>query len=79
MRGHLAPAKRSVPSDSQTRFASLSRARRSKIALAAGTNLLKADQWARGGAIDAAVASAIVAHLGKLKKPTPTPAAKPAS
>ena len=57
-------------SDSQTRFASLSRGRRSKLAKAAGTTLLKADQWARGGAIDAAIASAIESQLGKLKKPS---------
>jgi hypothetical protein len=69
MRGHLAPAKRPVPSDSQTRFASLSRGRRSKLAKAAGTTLVKADQWARGGAIDAAVATALETNLGKLKAP----------
>jgi len=70
MRGYLTPAKRPIRSDSQTRFASLSRGRRTKLAKAAGTTLLKADQWARGGAIDAAVASAIEAQLGKLKKPS---------
>ncbi len=69
MRGHLAPGKRPVPSDSQTRFASLSRGRRSKLAKAAGTTLVKADQWARGGAIDAAVATALETNLGKLKAP----------
>ena len=70
MRGHLTPAKRHMPSEPQTRFASLSRGRRSKLAVAAGTTLVKADQWARGGAIDGAVASALESQLGKLKKPS---------
>ena len=69
MRGHLAPAKRPMKSDSQVRFASLSRGRRTKLAKAAGTTLVKADQWARGGAIDAAIASALEAQLSKLKSP----------
>ena len=68
MRGHLAPSKRSMPSKAQARFASLSRGRRTKLAKAAGTTLVKADQWARGGAIDAAIASALEAQLGKLKE-----------
>jgi hypothetical protein len=69
MRGHQAPSKRSVPSDNQTRFASLSRGRRTKLAKAAGTTLVKADQWARGGAVDAAVATALESNLAKLKAP----------
>lgn len=69
MRGHQAPAKRPVPTDSQTRFAALSRGRRVKLAKAAGTTLVKADQWARGGAVDAAVASALESNLAKLKAP----------
>ena len=76
MRGYQAPAKRSIQSDSQKRFATLSRGRRSKLAKAAGTTLLKADQWAKGGAIDAAIATAIETHLDKLKAPAP---AKPAA
>jgi hypothetical protein len=71
MRGHQAPAKRPLKSENQTRFASLSRGRRQKLATASGTTLLKADQWARGGVIDAAVATALETNLGKLKKPTP--------
>jgi len=71
MRGSRTPAKRSVRSDTQTRFATLSRGRRSKLAKAAGTTLLKADQWARGGAIDAAIATALETHLDKLRKPAP--------
>jgi hypothetical protein len=69
MRGHIAPAKRPVPSDSQTRFTTLSRSRRQKLAKAAGTTLVKAHQWARGGVIEAAVATALETHLDKLKKP----------
>ncbi|HEY1955426.1 MAG TPA: hypothetical protein VGH28_07430 [Polyangiaceae bacterium] len=57
-------------SESQARFASLSRGRRTKLAKAAGTTLVKADQWARGGAADAAIVSAIESQLGKLKKPS---------
>ena len=69
MRGSRTPAKRSVQSDSQKRFATLSRGRRSKLAKAAGTSLLKADQWARGGSVDAAIATALETHLDKLKAP----------
>lgn len=69
MRGSRTPAKRSIQTDSQKRFATLSRGRRSKLAKAAGTSLLKADQWARGGAIDAAISTALETHLDKLKAP----------
>jgi len=69
MRGYQAPAKRHIPSETQTRFAALSRGRRSKIAKAAGTSLVKADQWARGGAALPAVVTAIETHLDKIKKP----------
>ena len=70
MRGYQAPAKRPIQSDTQKRFATLSRRRRSKLAKAAGTTLLKADQWAKGGVIEAAIATAIETHLDKLKAPT---------
>ncbi len=70
MRGSRTPAKRPVQTENQTRFASLSRGRRQKIATAAGTTLVKADQWARGGATDAAIATALETNLGKLKKPS---------
>ena len=69
MRGSRTPAKRSVRSDTQTRFATLSRGRRSKLAKAAGTTLLKADQWARGGKVDAAISTALETHLDKLRVP----------
>ena len=70
MRGHLTPAKRPTRSDKQTRFASLSRGRRQKLAKAAGTTLVKADQWARGGAVTTAIASALETQLAKLKAPS---------
>lgn len=70
MRGHITPAKRHTPSETQSRFAALSRSRRTKLAKAAGTTLVKAHQWARGGAVDAAVATALETHLDKLKRPT---------
>ena len=69
MRGSRTSAKRPVQSDTQKRFATLSRGRRSKLAKAAGTTLLKADQWARGGKADAAVATALETHLDKLPAP----------
>jgi hypothetical protein len=71
MRGSRAPAKRTQQSNTQQRFATLSRGRRSKLAKAAGTTLLKADQWARGGATDAAIATALETHLDKLRAVTP--------
>jgi len=70
MRGHQAPGKRHVPNDMQARFASLSRGRRTKLAKAAGTTLVKADQWARGGAVTPDVAKGLETHLDKLKKPS---------
>ena len=69
MRGSRTPAKRQFQSDTQKRFSTLSRGRRSKLAKAAGTTLVKADQWARGGAIDAAIATALETHLDKLRAP----------
>lgn len=69
MRGYLTPAKRPTLSAPQARFASLSRGRRAKLAKAAGTTLLKADQWARGGATKAELGSALEGQLAKLKAP----------
>jgi hypothetical protein len=59
MRGFLSPAKKLTPTETQTKFAGLSRGRRSKIAKAAQTTLVKADQWGRGEAVVATVASAL--------------------
>jgi hypothetical protein len=59
MRGFLAPAVSRVPSESQTSFRGLSRSRRSKLAKAANTTLVKADQWARGDVVAADVGAAL--------------------
>jgi len=66
MRGFLQPALRSNPSESQTSFAALSRGRRSKLATAAQTTLVKADQWARGERVTNDVAEALEAQLKAL-------------
>jgi hypothetical protein len=71
MRGYLEPAVRSLPSEAQNTFRGLSRNRRVKLAKAANTTLVKADQWARGDAVTADVASALdqafQAHAKKKK------------
>ncbi len=67
MRGFLSPALRHTPTELQARFAGYSRGRRSKLAAAAQTTLVKADQWARGGAVDAPVADALTAALAQVK------------
>lgn len=68
MRGYLTPALRHIPSEHQTRFAGLSRGRRTKLAGIAQTTLIKADQWANGGLVDAQVAEALVGALGTIKQ-----------
>jgi len=71
MRGYLQPAKKNAPSESQTAFSALRRGRRLKLAVSAQTNLLKADQWARGEGVDTAVSDALetayAAHAKKKK------------
>lgn len=59
MRGFLQPALKSTRSDNQTGFSQLSRGRRVKLATAAGTDLVKASQWARGEEVPAEVAAAL--------------------
>ena len=71
MRGYLSPAKKILASEVQTKFASLSRHRRMKLAETARTTLVKADQWARGGGASSEVAEALegaVKVLGAKKK-----------
>jgi hypothetical protein len=71
MRGFLQPSHKATQTDNQKRFATLSRHRRTKLAHAAKTTLVKADQWARGDAVAADVAGALesaLAALGKKKK-----------
>jgi hypothetical protein len=65
MRGFLQSAVRSTQSESQLAFRSLSRSRRGKVAKAANTTLIKADQWARGDALAADVAAALDQAYGQ--------------
>ena len=71
MRGFLQPALKHVPNETQIAFTTFSRNRRSKLAKAAQTTLVKASQWARGDAVAAEVAvsleKATKAHLAKKK------------
>ena len=59
MRGFLHPAVQNTPNETQTGFAGLPRGRRTKLAKEANTTLLKADQWAGGGAVAADVGEAL--------------------
>ena len=69
MRGYLQPAKKNSPSDSQSAFSALRRGRRLKLAKAAQTNLVKADQWARGEGVDSALSDALeTAYAAHAKK-----------
>ncbi len=63
MRGFQSPAVRPEVTDPQKAFRALSRHRRSKLARAANTNLLKADQWSRGGLAAGDVARALESAL----------------
>jgi len=67
MRGYQQPARKAVASENQTRFATLSRHRRTKLAKTAQTTLVKADQWARGDASAADVGQALEKALASLK------------
>jgi hypothetical protein len=63
MRGFQTPAVRPQITDPQRTFQGLSRHRRTKLARAAHTTLVKADQWGRGGGASSEVASALEASL----------------
>jgi hypothetical protein len=83
MRGSRQPAVRPKISDSQSAFQALSRHRRTKLARAAHTSLVKADQWGRGGATPPEVAAALEGALraltakgAKAAKAAPAPAPK---
>jgi hypothetical protein len=67
MRGFLQPSIRSNPSDAQKRFSTFARGRRNKLAQAAQTTLLKADQWARGESVAAEVATALDKGVASVK------------
>jgi hypothetical protein len=66
MRGSRQPSVRPQTNDSQRAFRALSRHRRTKLARAAHTTLVKADQWSRGGATPADVATALEGALHAL-------------
>lgn len=68
MRGFLQPSVKNATTESQTTFRKLPRGRRSKLAKAAQTTLVKADQWARGGKATSDVAEALEAQLKALAK-----------
>jgi hypothetical protein len=68
MRGFLHPAVRPVPSEAQAKFQGLQRGRRTKLARAASTTLVKADQWARGDVVSADVSEALEGALAAKKK-----------
>ena len=74
MRGFLAPSVKSLPSETQIAFSALARGRRVKLAKAANTTLVKADQWGRGAGVNADVATALEGalkvHLAKAAKAT---------
>jgi hypothetical protein len=59
MRGFQRPAVRPTITDSQRAFSALSRHRRTKLARAAHTTLVKADQWGRGDATLPELATAL--------------------
>ncbi|MDP9037501.1 MAG: hypothetical protein M3O50_22115 [Myxococcota bacterium] len=71
MRGYQQPALRRQATDEQLAFRGLSRHRRTKLARAAQTTLLKADQWARGGAVLPELASALEGALKSAKAKAP--------
>jgi hypothetical protein len=68
MRGFLHPAVRPIPSEAQTKFQGLQRGRRTKLARAANTTLVKADQWARGDVVSTDVSEALESALAAKKK-----------
>lgn len=59
MRGFQTPAIRPLTTDLQRSFQTLSRHRRTKLARAAQTTLVKADQWGRGGSVAFEIARAL--------------------
>jgi len=67
MRGFQRPALRARPNDQQEAFRTLSRHRRTKLARAARTTLVKADQWSRGGGASPEVAAALEGALKALQ------------
>jgi hypothetical protein len=66
MRGFLTPAVRPQTNDMQQAFQGLSRHRRTKLARAAHTTLVKADQWGRGGGAPSEIATALESGVKSL-------------
>jgi hypothetical protein len=66
MRGSIQHAVRHEPTEIQQAFRGLTRARRSKLAKAAHTTLVKADQWARGDGAVKEVAASLEQAVGAL-------------
>ncbi len=56
------------PTDAQRAFRSFSRHRRSKLAHAAQTTLVKADRWGHGGGTASDVAAALEGAVAALQK-----------
>jgi hypothetical protein len=71
MRGFQRPAVRLTATDAQRGFRALSRHRRTKLARAAQTTLVKADQWGRGDPMPPEVASALERALQTLHAKAP--------
>ncbi len=71
MRGFQQPSVRPSTNDAQQAFAGLSRHRRTKLARAAQTTLVKADQWSRGRGAEAEVAKALETGLKALQAKAP--------
>ena len=69
MRGFLQPAVTTKTTESQDAFRKLTRGRRSKLAKASQTTLLKADQWARGDGATTDVSEALETQLKALSAP----------
>ena len=67
MRGFQQPSVRPQTTDAQRSFRGLSRHRRTKLARTAHTTLVKADQWGRGDATPAEVATALEGALQALQ------------
>jgi hypothetical protein len=67
MRGARQPALRPEVTVPQSAFRALSRHRRSRLARTARTTLVKADQWARGGELEAGIVTALESALQALQ------------
>jgi hypothetical protein len=68
MRGFLHPAVKHTASETQKTFSALPRGRRTKLAKAANTTLVKADQWGDGKPVGADVGEALERAMTALAK-----------